>query len=911
VARHTLFVMRNLLARIAAWAVERPAPVIALTVLVTLIAAVGALSLEADRNPDSLVDQGSSTFDATQGFYDQFGDEPVRVLVQGNLKQILLTDDLSRLLALESCLSGSAPGGQVFGPNQAAPPACARLAELKPADVVFGPATFLNQSAIAADKLYAQAKKQANARALLAARKAAQRAKAEGLSQAQQVQIAQAAAAEVQHSFQQQTIQTAVKYGLSGPPSINDPTYVEGVVFDPSQNGVPKARFNFLFPSSDSALISARLKPGLSQSDREQAISLFRAAVADPSFHLRGGTYTVSGVPVIFDGLAKAVSDQIFILLAVALAVMALTLTLVFGPPLRLLPLALALAAAAITFGLLAVVGGSLTMASIAVLPVLTGLAVDYAIQFQARFVEAARGGSSPARAAVEAAYRGGPMIATAGLATAAGLLVLVLSPIPMVRGFGLLLVLGIALAFTIALTAGLATLSMARRPKAADGSAPPSARGGARWSATTARWRVRRSAASVRLGRWGRQALAVSLAGPGRVLAVALVLAVTGWIAGTQTKLISDIRELLPANLPELQDVDKLESVTGQSGDVYVTVKTPDLSDPALIAWMSDFEQRVLSRHGVSDPAASCHTDSAEVCPGASLGTLFADQAQLPDQAQINRILGILPDYFAQALFARDDQGPGGTAVIGFGIKVMPFDEQKALIDDIRAQIDPPGTEGDPPAGVTAQVVGLPVLAADANSALSSNRYVLTLAGLLAVALVLLAIYRSFARALVPLIPIVLATGWSSLVIAAAGVDLNPMSATLGALVIAIATEFSVILSARYYEERGQGRSVGEALRTAYSRTGAAVAASGITAIAGFAVLALAAPIEAIFGGDPVRMLTDFGLVTVVDLAVALAGVMLALPAALVWAEGGFEPLPRLAERLRGRGVAATADGG
>ena len=46
-------------------------------------------------------------------------------------------------------------------------------------------------------------------------------------------------------------------------------------------------------------------------------------------------------------------------------------------------------------------------MASIAVLPVLIGLAVDYAIQFQARFVEAVRAGSSPPRAAVEAAARG------------------------------------------------------------------------------------------------------------------------------------------------------------------------------------------------------------------------------------------------------------------------------------------------------------------------------------------------------------------------------------------------------------------------------------------------------------------------------------------------------------------------
>ena len=81
------------------------------------------------------------------------------------------------------------------------------------------------------------------------------------------------------------------------------------------------------------------------------------------------------------------------------------------------------------------------------------------------------------------------------------------------------------------------------------------------------------------------------------------------------------------------------------------------------------------------------------------------------------------------------------------------------------------------------------------------------------------------------------LATGWSALGLALAGVPLNPMSATLGALVIAIATEFSVLLAARYEEERGPGVPAGEALRRAYSRTGMAVLASGITAIAGFAV--------------------------------------------------------------------------
>ena len=100
---------------------------------------------------------------------------------------------------------------------------------------------------------------------------------------------------------------------------------------------------------------------------------------------------------MVVDGLADELSSAIVVLLVAALVVMPLTLALVFGPPARLLPLAIALVAAALTFGLLALFGGSLTMASIAVLPILIGLAVDYAIQFQARFNEARAEGSSPA----------------------------------------------------------------------------------------------------------------------------------------------------------------------------------------------------------------------------------------------------------------------------------------------------------------------------------------------------------------------------------------------------------------------------------------------------------------------------------------------------------------------------------
>ena len=99
-------------------------------------------------------------------------------------------------------------------------------------------------------------------------------------------------------------------------------------------------------------------------------------------------------------------------------------------------------------------------------------------------------------------------------------------------------------------------------------------------------------------------------------------------------------------------------------------------------------------------------------------------------------------------------------------------------------------------------------MLAADANHALASpvRRLGTLLLGLAAVVLVLFAVYRDWERAWVPVVPIALASGWSALVLWLLGVALNPMSAALGALVIAISTEFAVLLCARYRDERSDG---------------------------------------------------------------------------------------------------------
>ena len=117
----------------------------------------------------------------------------------------------------------------------------------------------------------------------------------------------------------------------------------------------PKARFAYLFPTANSALIQIRLKASLSDAQQAQAIGWIRQAIADADvpLHLRRHATRSPACPVVLQRPRQRRSPgSIAGLLIAALLVMAATLLIVFRSRLRLLPLAVALAAAGITFGL-------------------------------------------------------------------------------------------------------------------------------------------------------------------------------------------------------------------------------------------------------------------------------------------------------------------------------------------------------------------------------------------------------------------------------------------------------------------------------------------------------------------------------------------------------------------------------
>jgi len=167
-------------------------------------------------------------------------------------------------------------------------------------------------------------------------------------------------------------------------------------------------------------------------------------------------------------------------------------------------------------------------------------------------------------------------------------------------------------------------------------------------------------------------------------------------------------------------------------------------------------------------------------------------------------------------------------------------------------------------------------VVAVALKKKLEANRVVLTYIAILFVFLFLAIRLRSIIRALLSLVPVLIAVGASSLFAYALSLKLSPMTAVGGPLVVAACTEFTSLILLRFIEERRRGSAPREAVDITASRTGRAFIVSALTAISGVAVIATSS----------LPLLHDFGQIVALNVTVALLSALVILPPLLVWAD-------------------------
>ena len=176
-------------------------------------------------------------------------------------------------------------------------------------------------------------------------------------------------------------------------------------------------------------------------------------------------------------------------------------------------------------------------------------------------------------------------------------------------------------------------------------------------------------------------------------------------------------------------------------------------------------------------------------------------------------------------------------------------------------------------PPGVTVTITGNPVVYIEVLGALTDGRILMTYLGLFLVLGGLLVVYRDWLKALAAIIPMFIVTGWSGLVMKFLGILYTPMTATMGALIIGIGCEYSVLMMERYFEEKDHGADPLQAIYRTSENIGAALLASGSTVIGGFAALTI----------SPFPLIGDFGTVTVIDIVLVLIATFMVFPPFIV----------------------------
>jgi hypothetical protein len=623
--------------------------------------------------------------------------------------------------------------------------------------------------------------------------------------------------------------------------ALSDPAVVEYLLRD--QTGAIRPALRDAFPNNDHGVFVVAPKGNTSIATLGAAADTVKRITAQnpiPGFHS-----LATGPPVLLEDINNYLQGGMATLGALAVAVMALILCFVFRVRSRLLSLVVVALGALTTFGVMGYLGIALSLVTISGFPIIIGLAVDFSIQVQSRFQEEVSIDGDGTAAMARTIRNLGPALAIAMMAAAAGFVAIQVSRVPIIRDFGVMLDIAVVLLFLIVITA-LPALLLAREHRR------PS-----------------------RPHEWGRGAIERAVRTVAHaaqrvllpVMLVGVIVAIAGFAVAGRFSIQTDPQKWVPQGSSVVHDLDALQAGAGFSSEVGTLVEAPNVTTTSVADWMRTFGSRQVTKH------------SQDLLRATSLpGAVAAVTGGAPvDQTQLQLLLSVAPEPF-HAEFISPDRTK---ANLIFPVRNISLNQREQLLSAMTADLHPPH-------GTHAVFSGLAVVGVELVKALEANRTELTLLSLLAVVVWLGLAYRNPWKVALPLVPVVFAVGGSSLIVYLLGFSLSPLTAVSAPLVIAVCTEFSVLIMARYLEERARGRTPDEAVDIGAVRIGRAFVASGLTLIGGFGVLA----------ASPFPLLRDFGIIVALNAVVALLSALFILPPLLMWADRnrrirGFGPDP------------------
>ena len=162
-----------------------------------------------------------------------------------------------------------------------------------------------------------------------------------------------------------------------------------------------------------------------------------------------------------------------------------------------------------------------------------------------------------------------------------------------------------------------------------------------------------------------------------------------------------------------------------------------------------------------------------------------------------------VAPSALQRPLVADD----GNAAQVLFQVGPSSLEQRAVVLDRVDRAIADPGDGALLPANATATAGGLAVVGVGLLENITANRLGTDDRGAPARRRRSSCLaHRDLARGLLTMIPVLLAVGTSAVLVRVLGITLSPLTTVGGPLVVATCAEFSVLLVARYAEERDRG---------------------------------------------------------------------------------------------------------
>jgi hydrophobe/amphiphile efflux-3 (HAE3) family protein len=431
------------------------------------------------------------------------------------------------------------------------------------------------------------------------------------------------------------------------------------------------------------------------------------------------------------------------------------------------------------------------------------------------------------------------PAVFTALVATGLGFVALYTSPVPMIQDFGKMLTIGLVVSFILGIFLLIPILftrdyffsnvkkKQPEKEKRKETEKTDKAIAWITKKTITLRWLI--------------------------ILIAVLAAGIGIWVdleADAQT----DMETFMPQETQELKDIHHLREIIGTTDQVSIVYEGDELVSNQVLTWVDALTESIEKEF----PDVVVDTKSVTNI------VRRMNEGELPSGGEWNERLAEIPEEQLK-LFLNESQTKG---VITVGIKHLEADASKAFIADLGAYLET--NEFDM---IDTTITGKAVLDVEMMEGLTTGRYQMTLLGMGLVFLSLLIFYRHPLKALIPLLPIIFIVGWSGLVMYFLDISYTPLTATLGALIIGIGTEFTVLVMERFYEEREKGSQRIDAIISTNKNIGKAILASALTTIGGFSALLV----------SDFVILNNFGMMTLINISLALFSTFIVMPPIMI----------------------------